>query len=492
VWFRGRTVLAFMVLTAVATGLTTYAALRYPGFLVMASKPSDALTTALPDQGITEKELTKFNKAFELIRNRYVFPTDRNRLLDGAIQGMVESLNDPFSVYKSQEESDAFADELQGAFTGIGAILIRVRGTIVVESTFKGSPAERAGLLPKDVLLSVNGESLQGLTLTEAVAKISGPKGTKAKLNVKREGETDPLDLELVRDRIDKVTVKGEFAETGIGYLAINQFNYDTAKKVADELSVLEQGGLKALVIDLRDNPGGMVQSAEQVASQFIQKGKTIMQYEYRDGKLQTENSDPGLNVTKPYPILVLINKGSASAAEILAGALKQSAGAVLIGETTYGKGIGQFLFDTELKDGSIMKLTVFKWLLPDGTWMNGKGINPDIPVLQPAYFRALLLPRDKALKLDDTGDQVANLQVVLEGAGFPPDRQDGYFSPGTQAAIEAFQRQEGLSVTGVADAPTADRLEEVLYNNLQKQEYDKQLQTALAQAHARIDEGNY
>ncbi|WP_378110871.1 S41 family peptidase [Cohnella yongneupensis] len=477
-----------MVLTAVATGMSTYAALRYPGFLAADSQSSPGTATASPELGITDKELSKFNKAFELIRNSYLLQTNRAALMDGAIQGMVESLNDPYSVYKSPEESEAFSDELQGAFTGIGANLSLKQGTIVVESTFKGSPAERAGLLPKDVLLSVNGESLQGLTLSEAVAKIRGPKGTKAKLNVRREGVADPLDLELVRDRIDLVTVHSEMLEDGIGYLAIRKFTFDTSKRVADEIGALEQSGLKALVIDLRDNPGGMVQSVEEVASQLLPKGKSIMQYQYRDGTYQTEVSEPGLSQAKPYPIVVLVNKGSASAAEILAGAMQQSANAVLVGETTYGKGTVQLPFDAELEDGSIMKLTVSKWLLPDGTWINGKGISPDVPVVQPDYFMATQLPRDAAMKLDDAGPPIANLQAVLEGVGFPADRHDGYFSQATQDALEAFQKHEGLPVTGIADTATSQRLEEVLNDHLQQKEYDKQLVTALAQAHNLID----
>lgn len=486
-WFRGRTVLAFMVLTAVATGMTTYAALRHPGFWGIDTRTASGPATASPNQGINEKELTKFNKAFELIRGRYLLNADRGVLLDGAIRGMVEALGDPFSVYKSPDEAETFSDELQGAFTGIGANLDIERGFIVVESTIKGTPAERAGLLPRDVLLSVNGESLQGLSVSEAVAKIRGPKGTKAKLSVKREGETETLDLELVRDRIDLATVSSERTSEGIGYLAINKFNYDTAASVQDELASLEQAGLKALVVDLRDNPGGMVQAVEEVASQFLPQGKAIMQYEYRDGTFQTEVVEKGLPAPKPYPIVVLINKESASAAEILAGALKESAGAVLVGETTYGKGTVQIPFDQELGDGSIMKLTVSKWLLPGGTWVNGKGIAPDVPVGQPSYYMAVTLPRDAALKLDDAGAQVANLQAVMAGVGFPADREDGYFSAGTKEALEAFQKAEGLSVTGVADADTAERLEEVLHDHLLDKAYDKQWLAALEQARGLI-----
>lgn len=489
-WFRGRTVLSMMVLTAVAAGMITYAALRYPGFMRM-EQPSNEPAAALSEYGINEKELAKLNKAYELIRNRFLSPADRERLLDGAIQGMVESLNDPYSEYKSKNEAESESDELQGAFTGIGAYLNVIQDTIVVESIFKGSPAERAGLRPKDVILSVNGESLHGLSLSEAVAKIRGPKGTKAKLNVKRDAVADPIDLELVRDRIDMVTVYSEFPDEGIGYLAIRKFGADTATKVAEEIDVLEKGGLQALIIDLRDNPGGMVQTAELVASQFIPVGEPIVQYGYKDGTSQTIVAKEGTSEPKPYPILVLVNQETASAAEMLAGALKVSAGASLIGERTYGKGLVQIPFDKELEDGSMLKLTVSKWMLPDGTWINETGITPDTEVRQPDYFGATQLPRDTVLQFDQAGQPVANLQVILDGVGFPADRRDGYFSQATKNALEAFQGQENLQVTGVVDAETAQRLEEALFDRLQHKENDAQLTAALAKARVLIAAGS-
>jgi len=492
VWLRGRTVLSLMVLTAVAAGMITYAALRYPGFMRM-EQPSNEPATASEKYGINAKELTKLNKAYELILNSFMSPDGREALLDGAIRGMVESMNDPYSAYTSKEQTESESEELHGAFTGIGAYLSVVKGTIVVESIFKGSPAERAGLLPDDVLLSVNGESLQGLSLSEAVAKIRGPKGTKAKLNVNRKGVTGPIDLELVRDRIEMVTVYSEFAvaEEGIGYLAIRKFGSDTSSKVAAELADLEKGGLKALILDLRDNPGGTVPSAEDIASQLIPDGKPIVQYGYKDGTSETVKANGGLTEAKPYPIIVLVNKETASAAELLAGALKLSAGAVLVGEKTYGKGLVQMYFDKELDDGSRLKLTVYKWMLPDGTWINETGIAPDIEVRQPDYFGATQLSRDTVLQFDQAGQSVANLQAILEGVGFPADRRDGYFSQATKDALEAFQKQENLQATGVVDAATAQRLEEVLYDRLQRKEYDAQWTAAVAKARILIAAGS-
>jgi carboxyl-terminal processing protease len=487
VWFRGRTVLAMMVLTAIAASMATYAIIELPGWGKESSNGQIGVASPSSTEGLQQNELDKLNKAISLIQRRFILNTNRDMLVDGAIQGMVESLHDPYSVYKSKEESEKFSDSLQGAFTGIGADLRLENGSVVVESPIRGSPAEKAGLQPRDILLSVNGESLQGLTLSDAVAKIRGPKGTKAKLKVQRAGAAEPLDLELVRDRISIETVHAELGMDGVGHLWINQFNNDTSFHVAEELKSMESKGLKALIIDVRDNPGGLLQSVIEIADQLLEKGKPIVQSEYKDGKNKIDYAVHGANANKVYPIIVLVNKGSASAAEILAGALKQSANAVLIGETTYGKGTVQVSFNDELGDGSIIKLTVNKWLLPDGTWIHEQGIVPDVEVAQPEYFKASRLPRDSTLIYDMSGEAVKNLQNILEGVGFPADRMDGYFSQSTKTAVMDFQRQQSLPVTGEVSKDTAQRLEEVLFDNWQNPELDTQLQAALTKARVLI-----
>ncbi|XID90969.1 S41 family peptidase [Paenibacillaceae bacterium WGS1546] len=481
-WFRGRTVLAMMVLTTIAACVATYMYLEYPNW---SFSPSSAKAgEGSPDgKGLRQDELDKLNKAVELIEGRFMLPTDRGRLMDGAIQGMVESLGDPYSLYKSESESEAYSDSLQGAFTGIGARLMTENGTIAVESLVRRSPAERAGLQPGDLLLSVNGESLYGFTVSEAVEKIRGPKGTKAKLKVQRKGVSAPLDLELVRDRIDPESVVGQMGDGGVGLLTISQFADDTAIQVSEVLEDMRKQGLRALVIDVRDNPGGYFQAVVDVADQLVEKGKPIVQSEYRNGDRKIDEAVNGIADGEGCPIVVLVNKGTASSAEILAGALKQSGGAVLVGETTYGKGTVQVPFNEELGDRSLIKLTVYKWLLPDGTWINDIGLEPDIRVVQPSYYRAWRLPRDSALKYDDAGEAVQNLHTILAGIGFPADRSDGYFGHGTARAVKDFQESESLPATGEVDAETAQRMEEKLYERISDPNNDAQLKAARAKA---------
>lgn len=488
--FRGRTVLAIMLATALATCLATIGALsiagKTNGFFSPTATGAEAAGRSPEDasaSGFSEAELAKLNKALNLIRRQYIDRVDADKLLDGAIAGMIGSLGDPYSAYYSEDEAEKFADSLNGAFTGIGAKLDLADGAIVVERVMKGTPAEKAGLQAGDILLEVNGQSLEGVEIRDAIAKIRGPKGTKAKLRVKRTGIAEPLELELVRDLIVAETVEGELGADGVGKLRIAQFTFDTLRLVQQELDALEKAGMKALVLDLRDNPGGVLSAAESVAEMFVPSGRTIVVEEDGEGRRQTKTAggEPGRG--KPYPIIVLVNGGSASSSEVLAGALKQSAQAVLVGSSTYGKGTVQVSFENELGDGSLLKLTVRKWLLPDGTSVQPSGIEPDVAVDQPDYFVAAALPRGRTLEPDETSGDVRNLQLMLEAAGCPPDRKDGYYSEGTRAAVEQFQQREKLAVTGTADDATATRLEEELYRALQDPKRDLQWQAAREKA---------
>ncbi|WP_080832478.1 S41 family peptidase [Cohnella massiliensis] len=470
--FRGRTVIAIMACTALLACLATIGYLDAAG---KTNRTSSSAGAAADSGGLRPDELEKLNRTIALIEGEYRLSVDRDELIDGAIRGMVEALGDPYSVYMTGDEAAKFTDAVEGTFTGIGARLGIEDGEVVVRQVMEGTPADRAGLQAEDILLSVNGNALQGLSLGDAIAQIRGPKGTKAKLRVERPGAEQMLELELIRDLIMEETAIGKLGEDGVGKLKITRFSFDTAEKASQALREMEDQGMRALVLDLRNNPGGVMPSALGVAELFVPQGKPIVISEDKNGVRTTERSNGSLTAAKAYPILVLIDKGSASAAEIVAGALKHSAGAALLGETTYGKGTVQISFEKGLDDGSLVKLTVSKWLLPDGSWIDDRGIVPDVSVSQPAYFGASRLPRDKVLKPDETGDDVRNLQLMLEGAGFPADRADGYFSSATEEALKSFQRHAGLPETGIADERTAERLEEEFYRALQNPEFDAQ-----------------
>jgi len=485
VLFRGRSVLTFIILTMIASVLVTLTLadqLIAPGKTVMpaiavAAPGSDEASSSAKGNSLTEEELSKLNAVLELIETKYYQKVERKELMDGAISGMLSSLDDPYSVYMEEEVAQNFSESIEGSFTGIGAEVTMESSKIVVVSPIKGSPAERAGLLAKDVLLSVNGESLDGLNLQEAVAKIRGPKGTKAKLQIMRAGVTEPIQLVLIRDDIDVETVYSELLEDGTGILEIRQFSMHTAERFKEELDSLEKKGMKGLVIDVRNNPGGVLPVVVDIAQHFLAKGKAIVQVEDRNGNREKTVSK---GMSKTYPIAVLMNNGSASASEILAGALKEGAGATLIGEPTFGKGTVQVSYNQMLGDGSLVKMTIAKWLTPNGNWIHEKGIEPDIAVEPPDLYRVARLALTDELKLDMLGERVRSVQIMLHGIGYEPKREDGYFDEATEAAVKSFQTDNGLDATGVIDSETAQMLESAVVKWVQDESNDIQLHEAI------------
>ena len=474
--FRGRTVTAMLLLTALASVLVTLsAAERWLLAGSGAEKPADAAPSG--GEGLTERESARLNEVLNLIERKYYLPVDREKLLDGAIRGIIDTLDDPYSDYLDKNEAEQLADSIEGTFSGIGARLQVRGGKVIVESALRDSPAERAGLHPRDVILSVNGHSLVGVDLNEAVNLIRGPKGTKAKLVVQREGVSEPFQLILVRDEIDMESVFSRLTPDGIGIIEIRQFALNSLDKFKLALEELEAGGMKALVIDVRNNPGGPLPAVVSIAQLFIPKGEPVVQVENRQGGREVTVSQGS---QKPYPLAVLINRGSASAAEVLAAALKESAGALLIGETTFGKGTVQVSYESRIDEGSQVKLTIAKWLTPSGGWVHETGVRPDIAVEQPDYFKVARLSRERPLVRDMAAEDVKSLQIMLKALGYDPGRTDGYFDTETEEALKDFQRNEGLPVTGRTNEATADQLEQRVRDMITDPANDRQLNRAL------------
>ncbi|WP_449621923.1 S41 family peptidase [Robertmurraya sp. Marseille-Q9965] len=451
---------------------STYAILEWTGEAEQTKQNEEPVERDLPS-------LAKVEKAYDLILNGYVEEVEEEKLVEGAIQGMLSTLDDPYSVYMNKETAKQFNETLESSFEGIGAEVGLVDGKIVIVAPFKNSPAEKAGLKPNDRILSVDGESVIGLDLYEATLKIRGEKGSKVKLEIERQGLKDPLIVEVKRDEIPQITVYSEIKKQNgkeIGYMEITSFSEETAKEFTEQLTDLEKKGIEGLVIDVRGNPGGFLTSVEDILKEFVSKEKPFVQIEKRNGeKLRYFSS---LEKDKPYPVAVLIDKGSASASEILAGALKEAEGYTLVGEKTFGKGTVQQ--PVPMGDGSNIKLTIFKWLTPDGNWIHQKGIEPDLEVKQPAIFETHPLQIEQSLTKDTNNDQVKNAQQMLEGLGFTPGRQDGYFDDATETAVKAFQNHRGLTVSGRIDQKTATELETAIMEEMKKEQNDLQLQTAL------------
>lgn len=472
--FKGRTVLVFVLLSMFAGSIMTLT-IVHPSIFAAVGKEAGLQTGG--QSGLSSKDLSKIATTYQLIESKFLSEVDHEKVVNGAINGMLSTLEDPFTVYMDQKEAEQFDENITSSFQGIGAEVTSEDGKVVIVSPIKGSPAERAGLHANDVIVSVNGEKLEGLTLNQAIMKIRGPKGTQAKLEIMRGGSPEPIPVIVVRDDIDVETVYAEMLPGQIGKIEIRQFASNTSEHFNQELKKLEEQGMKGLIIDVRNDPGGLLSAVVEIVEPFIPKGKTIVQIENRKGEREeTKSQGSG----KPYPVSVLINKGSASASEILAGALHDSAGSKLIGENTFGKGTVQVTFEKEMGDGSNIKMTVYKWLTPNGTWVHKNGIAPNIAVEQPNYFRVAPLSKKETLKPDMNNEDIKNLQIMLQGVGLSPERTDGYFNSKTELAVKAFQRMNNLPVTGEVDKETAEKLEKAIMEAIRDTKNDLQLKAAI------------
>lgn len=429
----------------------------------------------------------KIQEAYRTIKANYVRDVKDEQLINGALKGMVQSLGDPYSDYMNPVEAKEFMQDLDSSFSGIGAEVSIKNGHLTVVSPIKGSPAEKAGIRSEDQILRVNGKSLEGLTVQEAVSHIRGPKGSKVQLEIIRPGSSEVQKISVVRDEIPLVTVHSKMLPDQVGYIQVTQFSKETANEFFKQMGSLEKQGMKGLVIDVRGNPGGLLPAVKSMAEQLVPNKKPILQTQDRAGKKQVYNSK--VDQAKPYPIAVLIDKGSASASEILAGALKEGAGYPLIGDTTFGKGTVQSAIDFD--DGSNLKLTIAKWLTPKGNWVDQhggtKGIKPDISVKQPDYAYASPLQNQQVLKQDQNSSEVKNLQLMLEALGYSPGRTDGYFDGKTANAVIALQKVAGLTASGQVDSATAQKINDLFRNMLSDPKNDVQLQVAVETVKKKI-----
>lgn len=326
-------------------------------------------------------ELDHFSEVWANIQESYVGidRVDKKKLEDGAIKGLVSALGDPHSDYYTAEESEEFLSSLDSELQGIGAELNEEDGKIVVVTPLEGSPAEKAGLKVGDQIVAVDGEEVVGEDMFGVIGKIRGEKGTKVVLTVYRDEVDELLELSIVRDKIEVSSVRIielEDAED-IAYLRINQFSNDTEEEFVKAVNELLVKSPKGLIIDLRYNGGGYLQTAIGVLGELLEPNTKIVNIEEKGARLESEIFTEGQARITEIPLVVLVNEGSASASEILAGAVKDNDRGVVIGTQTYGKGTVQELLP--YTDGSTLRITVSKWLTPNGTDIDHKGITPDV-----------------------------------------------------------------------------------------------------------------
>ncbi|TSC92849.1 MAG: Uncharacterized protein CEN89_431 [Candidatus Berkelbacteria bacterium Licking1014_7] len=314
-------------------------------------------------------------KVWDKINEKYVAEPDAKQSVYGAIKGMVASLKDPFSVYFTPDEAKKFFADLNGEFEGIGAELAIRDEKLTVVSPLENSPAEKVGLKPKDIILSIDDVDASTISFDEAIAKIRGEKGSEVKLLIQRERQ-EPFEVKITRSTIKIDSVKSELRPDKIMQIKIGQFSSksDTTVKIEQALKTAQEARAQGIILDLRNNPGGLLDSAINIASMFIKNGVVVIE-EGKAGKREEFRSTQN-QIAGDIPLVVLVNGGSASAAEILAGAIKDSGRGKIVGEKTFGKGTVQDL--VELPDGSNLKITIAHWLTPKGNQIDKVGIEPD------------------------------------------------------------------------------------------------------------------
>ena len=374
----------------------------------------------------TYRQLNLFGDVFERVRADYVEKPADSKLIESAINGMLAGL-DPHSSYMDAKSFRDMQVQTRGEFGGLGIEVTMEDGLIKVVAPIDETPAAKAGILANDLITKLDDEQVQGLTLNQAVEKMRGPVNTKIRLTIMRKGADKPIEVSITRDIIRVRSVRSHLEGEDVGYIRITQFNEQTTeglkKAISDIAGKIDNDKLKGYVIDLRNNPGGLLDQAISVSDTFLQKGEIVSTRGRNADETQRFNARPG-DLTKGKPIIVLINGGSASASEIVAGALQDHKRATLLGTRSFGKGSVQTIIPLGSGNGAL-RLTTARYYTPSGRSIQAKGITPEIQVLQD-------VPEDLKARTDTKGE--ASLRGHLKAAGkeetgsqsyIPPERKD-------------------------------------------------------------------
>lgn len=401
---KGFRALAMGVGLTLIIGVSVYAGNRLTAFGILPITSVSAVQSSLEKVNDT-KNFKKVLEVREMLYRWYDGEIDDSKLAEGAIKGMVSSLGDQYTYYMNGKEFSDFKEKSQGNYMGIGIQVAFKDGKIVVISPIQGGPAEKAGIKTGDIILKVNGEQVSGNELDKAVSMMKGATKENIKLTLYREGKGE-FDVDVMRDTIKTVNVKSEMINGDIGYIEVLAFDEGTAKDFETQLKALEEKGMKGLILDLRGNPGGFMKECVDLVSNFVPKDKVIVSTIDKYGNKEESVSKGG--IAQGMPLVVLIDGGTASASEIVAGAIRDYDLGTLVGTTSFGKGIVQVVLDKigQEKDGTALKVTISKYYTPNGENIHKKGIGPDVTVEYPkelkekTYSRSTDPQFEKALEI--------------------------------------------------------------------------------------------
>lgn len=415
---------------------------------VIGHKAAEAKSDAYDD-------LRAFTRALELIRSNYVEEPSSKELIQGAIRGMISSL-DPHSSYMSERMFKEINMDIKGEFQGVGIQIGIKNQQLTVISPIEDTPADRAGIAAGDKILKINDEWTKDMSIEDAVDRMRGPKNTKVRLLIFREGWDKPKDFTITRDVIKVQSVKSRMLDGDIGYVKIIQFQGQTSKDVEKALAKLEEKGMKRLVLDMRNNPGGLLDSSVDISSLFLPKDKLVV---YIQGRRKDDRKDflsEGSATPRTYPVVVLVNTGSASASEIVAGALQDSKRAVIIGTQTFGKGSVQTVFPLDGNTG--MRLTTAKYYTPSGRSIQNVGIAPDIEVKLPVVKDAKngesahIIVREKDLDRHLKNDTVKETEKDVKKKDAPAAEEDFVMEAVPKDDKDDIQLQKAIELLKTGD----------------------------------------
>ncbi|HHW19371.1 MAG TPA: S41 family peptidase [Firmicutes bacterium] len=438
--------LTVTVLLLVLRAGFTYAQASEPG-----TKSQATQTVTLPAEEVPLFNL--FTEVKEFIKNYHTKAITDEQLYQGAIKGMLEAISDPYSQYMTEEELDNLSSSIEGEYVGIGVTIELINGNITVVSTFRNSPAEEAGVRPGDIIIGAGGIDLRGKTHVDASNILRGPEGTEVTVNLKRPATGETLTLRIVRARITPPTLALEDLGDGIYRIEISQFTSATGREFAPIMGFLRMRQIRGLILDLRNNPGGLLDDCIEVAEELVPKGP-IVELRRKDLKQVIENEKD----TVPVPVVVLVNKGTASAAEILAGAIKDRGVGILVGEPTFGKACIQAVVPLGDNMGGI-RLTIADYYTPSGKSISGTGLQPDIFVKPEVLKAPDRVNYKRPLKRGLVGLDVLALQEGLKFLGYDVGEPDGIFGPRTERACANFCKDHGLPYNGAMTEREVDAL---------------------------------
>lgn len=437
-----------------------------------------------------EEEFDTFFEVMNILEEDHYSQPSREDLILGAIEGMIASLDDPYTTYFDYEEAQAFSDKFGETYVGVGIGVRYQNGTLIIDEVFSGSPAEEAGLQVNDIITHVDGDEVTGLEFYQIVQKIIGNEGTNVVIGVYRQGFSETLYFEITRGVIDNPSVEYEvFEEDGkkIGYIKVGTFGDETFELFSQAVEALDLEGIDGLVIDVRNNGGGHLFTVFYMMQVFLvyDGNPMFMTEHYVEGFVQPTNYNSSNDEVKPYDIVTLVNGNSASASEVFASAMQEQGDYKLVGTKTFGKGTMQTdkYLSTTIQDS--IHITIGRWLTSEGNWVNTDGgtggITPDI-IIEPnpaELVYKVFLTNETEILFDSVDVRIANLQVFFKELGYDV-RTDGYFDEDTRAAIIDIQSQNSLTVDGILDEQTLEVINTMIHEYQNDPANDAQLQAAI------------